>query len=224
MQTIRFTFSKTGAARYLSHLDLVRCMTRALRRTGLDVKYTEGFNPHQYITFALPLPLGQEGLAEKMDVIFIDGEGPQEAAAKLGAALPEGIRIVGAAPPVHPPARIRYASYDLTLDFACVQDAQLYRQTAVRLVEQGALAAQKTAKKGRAKVLKTIDLCEHLQRFEASVQGTSVRIGATLSAGIENNVNPFLLTGALERESAVRPETQLVVREVLLMEDLMPFS
>lgn len=224
MQTVRFTFSKTGAARYISHLDLVRCMTRALRRTGLDIKYTEGFNPHPYLTFALPLPLGQEGLAEKMDAVFGDDTGLQEAAAKLGAALPEGICITGAALPVHSPAQIKYAAYSLMLDFASCENALFYQETAVRLVGQGALTAQKTAKKGRGKVLKTVDLCEHLQRFESSAQGTAVRIGATLSAGNENNINPFLLTGALEGESAVHPETQLIVREALLMEDFVPFS
>ena len=224
MQTVRFTFSKTSAARYISHLDLVRCMTRALRRTGLDIKYTEGFNPHPYITFALPLPLGQEGLAEKMDAVFGDDTGLEEAAEKLGAALPEGIRITGAALPVYSPAMICYASYTAVLGFACESDAALYRETAVRLIGQGALAAQKTAKKGRAKVLKTVNLCAHLQRFESSAQGTIVRIGATLSAGSANNVNPFLLTGALERESAVCPETQLIIREALLMEDFVPFS
>lgn len=224
MQTVRFTFSKTGAARYISHLDLVRCMTRALRRTGLDIKYTEGFNPHPYLTFALPLPLGQEGLEEKMDAVFGDTVNLDEAAAGLGAALPEGLRITGAALPVHSPAMIRFASYKMFLNFAGEPDAALYHQTAVRLVELGALTAQKTAKQGRGKVFKTVDLCAHLHRFESAAQGTSVCMQAILSAGSTDNVNPFLLTGALGRESAVCPETLLVVREALLMEDFVPFS
>lgn len=224
MQTVRFTFSKTGSARYISHLDLVRCMTRALRRTGLDIKYTEGFNPHPTLTFALPLPLGQEGLAEKMDVVFGDETDLEEAAAKLDAAMPEGIRITGAALPVCSPAQIKYAAYSLVLGFASGENAALYHETAVRLIEQGALTAQKTAKKGRAKVLKTVELCEHLHRFESSLQGAAVLIGATLSAGSEYNVNPFLLTGAIERESAAPPETLLIVREALLMEGFVPFS
>ncbi|MBQ9964192.1 MAG: DUF2344 domain-containing protein, partial [Clostridia bacterium] len=58
---MRITFSKTGSARYISHLDLNRTMTRAVRRAGLPIWYTEGFNRHPYLTFAAPLSLGYEG-------------------------------------------------------------------------------------------------------------------------------------------------------------------
>ena len=67
MKTIRVLFHKTGRAIYISHLDLTRAMGRALARTQLPVWYTEGFHPHLYMTFALPLSLGVEGLCETMD-------------------------------------------------------------------------------------------------------------------------------------------------------------
>lgn len=67
-RTIRLVFSKTGRARYMSHLDLNRAMIRALRRAKLPVWYTEGFNRHPYVTFAAPLSLGYEGLHETMDL------------------------------------------------------------------------------------------------------------------------------------------------------------
>jgi radical SAM-linked protein len=64
---IRVFFSKTGNAKYISHLDLYRSFSRAIQRSGLPVWITEGFNPHIYITFALPLALGIEGQEEAMD-------------------------------------------------------------------------------------------------------------------------------------------------------------
>ena len=60
--TVRLVFSKTGRARYISHLDLNRTMARVLRRAGIPLWYTEGFNKHPYITFAAPLSLGCESL------------------------------------------------------------------------------------------------------------------------------------------------------------------
>ena len=62
MTTVRIWFTKTGEASYISLLDLQRVMQRALKRSGLPVWYTLGFNPHIYMTFACPLPLGQESL------------------------------------------------------------------------------------------------------------------------------------------------------------------
>ena len=59
MVDVRLWFQKCGDARYISHLDLSRCMQRALKRSGLPIWYTEGFNPHAYVTFALPLSMGQ---------------------------------------------------------------------------------------------------------------------------------------------------------------------
>ena len=66
--TVRIFFSKSGRARYISHLDLNRTMTRAVRRAGLPIWYTEGFSRHPYLTFAAPLSLGFEGERETMDL------------------------------------------------------------------------------------------------------------------------------------------------------------
>ena len=63
----RVFYTKTGRAKYISHLDVTRCFQRALQRAGLSVWYTEGFNPHSYLTFTLPLSLGYESLCESMD-------------------------------------------------------------------------------------------------------------------------------------------------------------
>ena len=64
MRCVRIWFKKMGMSRYVSHLDLMRAMTRAIRRANLPLWYTEGFNPHPYMTFALPLSLGMESLCE----------------------------------------------------------------------------------------------------------------------------------------------------------------
>ena len=68
MPNLRVFYEKTGRAKYISHLDINRCMQRALRRAEIPVWYTEGFNPHPYTTFALPLSLGYESLCETMDL------------------------------------------------------------------------------------------------------------------------------------------------------------
>lgn len=71
---IRFSFSKTRAMQFTSHLDLMRTWERALRRAELPLSYSQGFNPRPKITFAAPLPLGWTSETEVMDVWFKDEE------------------------------------------------------------------------------------------------------------------------------------------------------
>ena len=49
----RLLFSKTGRAKYISHLDLMRTFQRAFARAGIQIKHTEGFNPHPFVSIAL---------------------------------------------------------------------------------------------------------------------------------------------------------------------------
>ena len=54
----RLLFSKTGRAKYISHLDLMRTFQRAFFRSGIQIRHTEGFNPHPFVSIALPLSVG----------------------------------------------------------------------------------------------------------------------------------------------------------------------
>jgi len=64
----RITFSKTGALRYIGHLDLQTLWERAARRAGLPLAYSHGFHPQAKINFASALPLGFSSRAEVMDI------------------------------------------------------------------------------------------------------------------------------------------------------------
>ena len=66
-------FEKGEALRHIGHLDLMRTMQRALRRSNLPIKYSNGFNPHIRLSFAAPLSVGVIGLRELMEVPLEDG-------------------------------------------------------------------------------------------------------------------------------------------------------
>ena len=72
MREVRLRFSKTGRLKYISHLDINRAMSRAFKRAEIPLWYTEGFNPHPYMSFSLPLSLGVESLCESVDIRLID--------------------------------------------------------------------------------------------------------------------------------------------------------
>ncbi|MFQ5465883.1 MAG: TIGR03960 family B12-binding radical SAM protein [Thermodesulfobacteriota bacterium] len=95
-RTLRLGFSKTGPMRFLSHLELSRAVTRAVKRAGLRVRYSGGFHPMPRIRFSPPLPVGMESVDEHMEITLV-GEGAVpdagEATARLNAVLPEGIKF-----------------------------------------------------------------------------------------------------------------------------------
>ena len=89
MRDVRLVFSKLGLLRFVSHLDLNRAVLRCIRRTDIPIWYTEGFNPHPYVTFALPLPLGAESVNDVMDIRVVGDFKNREIMEKLNAVLPE---------------------------------------------------------------------------------------------------------------------------------------
>jgi radical SAM-linked protein len=91
----RFTFSKTGDARYLSHRQVMDTLERVLRAAGVPTRYTEGYNPHIRLSMGPALGVGQEGLAEVFDV---DCTAPVRPAHLDGMnrLLPEGLAITDA--------------------------------------------------------------------------------------------------------------------------------
>ena len=76
MKNVRIWFEKKDTARYISHLDLNRCMARAFHKTRLPLWYTQGFNPHVFVSFAMPLSLGMNGVRECMDVRLVEDMDP----------------------------------------------------------------------------------------------------------------------------------------------------
>ena len=81
-------FGKQGRLRFISHLDLQRFMQRALRRTGLPVAYSQGFNPHALLSFASALGMGVSSEAELLEVRFAEPVAEQTILEAMRAALP----------------------------------------------------------------------------------------------------------------------------------------
>ena len=93
---VRFGFAKTGTLALISHLDLVRLLERALRRSGLPVSFTGGFHPLPRLQVALALPLGVEGLGEWLDLEFLQPLPPEQIRQALQAQLPAELQLLSA--------------------------------------------------------------------------------------------------------------------------------
>ncbi len=95
-KTIRFYYKREGAFIYLAHLDFMRVWERALRRSGLKIAYSQGFNPRPAITFALPAGVGVAVDYDPLEMTFEENILPEEAADRLNLSLPQEIRILAA--------------------------------------------------------------------------------------------------------------------------------
>ena len=205
MHAVRLNFSKTGRAIYISHLDINRMMTRAVRRAKLPMWYTEGFNPHPYLTFALPLSLGQSSDCEYMDIRIEGDITDEEIMNRLNAVLPEGVKILSVSAPLYDAKEIEKALYFVKLIYKDAETAKLFAEEAQRLAEGEELLAEKKGKKGHRKVMKQINQC-------------------VLAAGNANNLNPTLLIETLEKQIGVEHEMVYIVRRKLITKDNKTFK
>ena len=89
---IRLRWRKEAPVRFISHLDCMRAMERAIRRADLPVAYTEGFNPHMKIAFGPPLPLGFTSQEEFLD-LYLESSFPHHLFGRLSASLPNGFAV-----------------------------------------------------------------------------------------------------------------------------------
>lgn len=215
MKSVRLWFEKTGLAKYISHLDLNRCMMRAVRRAGIPLWYTEGFNPHPYMNFLMPLPLGQEGRREPLDMKIEGDMDNPEIMTSLNAVLPDGIRICEVCEPVCAGCEIAAARYEVTAGFDCAEKAESFCRGASAVIEGGELNAEKKSKKG----IVTVNLCKLTRSFTAGVQGEIVKISAVLAAGNSSNLNCDLLMNTLYAKTEINPIVTRCVRTELLKEN-----
>lgn len=219
MRCVRVWFKKMGMSRYVSHLDLMRAMTRSVRRAGVPLWYTEGYNPHPYLTFALPLSLGMESLYESMDM-RIEGDSTNEDIYNLlKGAMPPGIEIVSVDDPVDDPKTIAYGEFDLLFD---CDNAESLKALIEDMLAKDELIVQKLGKQGRKKVLKDINLLEFLKESKLSSSANRVKLTVVFPAGSTTNINPTLLSDEIVKQSGADIAVY-VVRKRLMKADMENF-
>ena len=91
---LRIKFAKYGAMKFIGHLDMMRFFQKAVRRAGIDVKYSEGFSPHQIMSFAAPLGVGIESLGEYMDLEVLSMSAPEDMKDALNRVMVEGVEVL----------------------------------------------------------------------------------------------------------------------------------
>ena len=213
---LRIQFAKAGSMALLSHLDLMRLLERALRRSGLPISFTGGFHPLPRVQIALALPLGAEADGEWMDMEFTEALDPLKLQQGLQPLLPPGITLLSVAEvPVSSPSlsqEIRAAvwSFDVELESGMTFD---WSPAIAALLAADQLMWHDTDKKGRPRsrdcrsVLRRLDVLSDPEgsrlrlRLEADVDsmGRSLR-PSQIQHWLEQQVSEPIALQSLKRD------------------------
>jgi len=93
---VRLRFSKTGPLRYIGHLDFLKVFQQTIRRAGLPMAYSQGFNPHMQLSFALPLPVGMVSIIDYADITLESEMPTNEIVSRFNDNAPGGLRLTSA--------------------------------------------------------------------------------------------------------------------------------
>ena len=193
MDKLRLRFSKTGRAVYISHLDLMRTMTRAFLRAECRLKYSEGFNPHPNISIALPLSVGCESLCEIMDFRLIEGKDPNDILKSLSVQLPEGIEALEIYGYERKVKDIKWIRISGVFEYD-ERDAAEMAEKLNAFYSRGNIVISKKTKRGVGET----DIRPAVKEIEFAQEGADVRLNAVISAQ-EPTLNPELLADALRQ-------------------------
>lgn len=212
MQRVRATFEKKGRAKYISHLDLNRCMLRIFRRSGLPIWYTEGFHSHPYYSFALALSLGFESSCEILDFNLNEDIPFDEIRDRLNAVMPEGMQIVKVADQKQKITAIAKAEYSFSL---ASDNAEGLFDAVQGLIAKPEILIEKKTKRG----MKEVDIKPDMEIVSCEKTESTVDMTMRLPAGTQTNYNPTLFIEALKKDTDIPFDAEKIRRTAIMCAD-----
>lgn len=212
---VRLEYSVGNEVRYLSHLDFLRLFTRAFRRAGLPIAYSQGFNPHPKIAFGPPLPVGVTGGSEYLDLELNEHIPIKELITRLRQALPQGVdikqgrEIKGKAPALM--TVIQRARYQVTVPLAGTEQLN-WQDMLARFLSRSSIVVSRRTKEGQ----RPKEIRPGIFRLEVEPQEQVAVLTMDLQIGNQGAVRPDEVVRALiELEGAPLEEEMKIHRQGL---------
>jgi radical SAM-linked protein len=184
-------YKKVGIAKYMSHLDVMRAFSRAIRRAKLPIWYTQGFTNRPYVDFPFPLPLGIEGENEIVKIALTSrGHDLERYVTELNEKLPNGLQVNKLSAEITQIEAITAANYLIDTN-NCVAKEELES-----FLQQDNIYVKKHSKsKGEIE----IDLKQYITncKFDEDTGEKPITIKVTLPLGATFNINVNLFIKAL---------------------------
>jgi radical SAM-linked protein len=192
-------FSKESGIKFVSHLDLLRTIQRIVRRAGLPVEYSRGFNPHMTMSIAQPLSVGIYSEGEYMDTVFTEELEGNYIKTRLNDSAPEGIRFLkvigirveGDRKIPQTAALVEAADYEIRIKYA--GEDKLHDRIKEMLAQSQWLILKKS-KSGE----KTVDIRPMVKEFRYKTEGNTLVVNTLLASGSRENLSPELLSNYIK--------------------------
>lgn len=205
---LRIKFSKHGPIKFIGHLDVMRYFQKAIRRAGIDIAYTEGFSPHQIMSFAAPLGVGLESNGEYMDIEVNSLTSTQDALERLNRQMAEGITVleVKLLPENAGNAMASVAAATYTIRFREHYEPDFaYKTLLDEFYQQEEIVVTKKTKKSES----TFDMKPFIYDCHLEADGA---ISLTVDASSSGNIKPSLVIQAFyEKNGKTLNEAALMV-------------
>ena len=225
---IRIKFSKQGPVKFIGHLDTMRYFQKLIRRSGIDIAYSEGYSPHQKMSFAQPLSVGVESNAEYMDIEVNSAVSSENLIEKMNSFQAEGFFITDAVmlPDNAENAMASVYAADYTVQFRKGYECPLDLVTAIQDFNS---ATEYRITKETKKSLREIDLKEFVYILRSDIDNGNRSDGTghlfmRLSAGSGTNIKPHLLLSSLYNKYGyeLSGSVLMITREELYSENMQP--
>lgn len=206
MSNYRITFSKKGALAFISHLDFNHSFIRILKRAGIPLKYSEGYNPRPKIVFGLPLSVGMEGENEIVDIGITEDISCEEVKKRLDAAIPDDMVIKKVEIAENKVKNIHLAEYTVTFPNFTADTAKICK------ILENPPQVLKHSKSGD----KLTDIGHMIIKYSATNVSGALVLLLTLTAFDSNYLNPEYVVAALNNAGLNMPEEYDIVRNKII--------
>lgn len=186
---VRIKFAKYGVMKFIGHLDMMRFFQKAIRRADIDVRYSEGFSPHQIMSFAAPLGVGIESFGEYLDIEVLSMDSPETMRQALNDVMVEGVEILSVT--VLPDqaknamASVAAASYRLTMKEGTFPIDDLAEKLQAFYAQETILYTKETKKS-----VVELDLKQGIYELDADDEGA---IHMLVNASSSGNIKPTMI-------------------------------
>lgn len=193
---IRIKFAKYGSMVFIGHLDIMRYFQKAMRRAEIDISYSQGFNPHQIMSFAAPLGVGLYSNGEYLDIQVESATSSEDMMRALNSVMVEGIDILSLKkiPDQAKNAMASVAAAGYTVRFRPGYEPDFdYKSAFLEFAKKDSIVITKKTKKGE----KELDLAPAIYEMKLVEDGIYMLVDASSSG----NIKPQLVMDAFYQEN-----------------------
>jgi len=197
-------FTKEENIKFISHLDVLKTIQKNIRRAGLPVEFSQGFNPHMNTSIAQPLSVGVYSSGEYMDMILTTETDEQEIVDKLNATAPSGIKYISALAIPYTQgekkvpqamALIDAARYTIKIKYSDVSNLE---EEMSNLIENETWNTIKKSKKGEREV----NLRTFVKEFSFWIKDEFLVLNVLISTGSREHLSADLLVSYIQEKTS----------------------